>query len=334
MQPKPRGRMKGRESPAALDAEFQALVRNRYAHDPQAMTALGARLLVGDNAPRAPADGAAAIAEAAKKGDPDAWSYLAVLAAAGVGRPQSWAEALDALRYAHELGRSDAGTQIRLLRELGIQTACDVRAWLCACPDRMIREAPRILAYGHFLTPALCSHLIQRAHPRLVKAQVHDAVHGGLKIDPMRTSTAAVFSLIDSDVIIQLVRARVAHAADIPTSALEPTEVLHYAVGERYKMHVDLFHPALPGFAEQMRTKGQRVKTCLVYLNDTYTGGETDFPKIGVKFRGQAGEALVFDNVLPNGGGDMRTLHSGLPPKAGEKWLLSQWIRSKAQPVA
>jgi len=27
------------------------------------------------------------------------------------------------------------------------------------------------------------------------------------------------------------------------------------------------------------------------------------------------------------------TLHAGLPPLSGEKWLLSQWLRDRARPV-
>ena len=80
-----------------------------------------------------------------------------------------------------------------------------------------------------------------------------------------------------------------------------------------------------------MRVKGQRIRTCLVYLNDDFEGGETEFPRLGIKFRGRTGEALVFDNVGPNGVGDMNTVHTGLPPMRGEKWLLSQWMRSKRQ---
>ena len=64
-----------------------------------------------------------------------------------------------------------------------------------------------------------------------------------------------------------------------------------------------------------MRVKGQRIKTCLVYLNAEFEGGETEFPKLGLKYRGRAGDA-------------------GLPPTRGEKWLFSQWMRSKAQPIA
>jgi predicted 2-oxoglutarate/Fe(II)-dependent dioxygenase YbiX len=143
-----------------------------------------------------------------------------------------------------------------------------------------------------------------------------------------------VFSLIETDFFTQLVRARIAHAAELSTDALEPPEVLHYSVGESYRPHVDFFHPQLPNFAEQMRVKGQRIKTCLLYLNEDFEGGETEFPKLALKYRGRAGDALIFENVKPNGTGDLQTLHAGLPPTRGEKWLFSQWMRSKAQPVA
>jgi hypothetical protein len=83
-----------------------------------------------------------------------------------------------------------------------------------------------------------------------------------------------------------------------------------------------------------MRVKGQRIKTCLVYLNDDFEGGETEFPKLALKYRGRTGDALIFENVKPNGSGDLSTLHAGLPPTRGEKWLFSQWMRSKPQPVA
>ncbi len=60
---------------------------------------------------------------------------------------------------------------------------------------------------------------------------------------------------------------------------------------------------------------------------------ETGFAKFSTQFRGQPGAALIFDNVLADGAGDPLTLHAGLPPTAGEKWLLSQWIRERPQPV-
>ena len=39
-------------------------------------------------------------------------------------------------------------------------------------------------------------------------------------------------------------------------------------------------------------------------------------------------------NVDAEGTPDPRTLHAGLPPTAGEKWVLSQWVRTRPPPGA
>ena len=66
-----------------------------------------------------------------------------------------------------------------------------------------------------------------------------------------------------------------------------------------------------------------------MYLNDDYEGGETEFPAIGLRYRGRRGDALLFANVDIVGNPDRRSIHAGLPPTRGEKWLLSQWIRNR-----
>ena len=316
------------------DPEFQAMVRAKYAGNPAAITDLGARLLVGREAPCAPVDGAALLVEAGQQGDAGAFGYIAIIAAAGVGRAQSWPDAFEAIGRAAALGEAKAQRQIGLLRGMGVAAAAAVRGWLDAPAGETVHDAPPFVAYPGFLTVAACEWFKERAAPKLVPARVNDAKGTGLKLDPMRTNKGSVFSLIETDLVMQLVRARIAHVAGVATAALEPAEVLHYRVGETYKRHIDFFHPTLTNFAEEMRVKGQRIKTCLVYLNDGFEGGETEFPKIELKFRGGVGGALFFDNVLPNGAGDMNTLHTGLPPTRGEKWLLSRWMRSKPQQVA
>jgi hypothetical protein len=257
-----------------------------------------------------------------------------VLAAAGVGRAQSWPDAFEALDTAIGLVHAPAIRQLQLLATLNIHNASDVEPWLAAFDTRLLHESPRFAAHSGFLPPMLCNYLIEKSQPRLIQAQVFDAHIGKLKVDAMRTNTGAAYSLIDTDLVIQLIRARIARATAVAFAALEPTEVLHYSPGEQYKPHVDFFHPSRPNYPAEMRVRGQRVKTCLVYLNSGYDGGETEFPKLGIKFRGNVGEALVFDNVDAAGSGDINTLHAGQPVTRGEKWLLSQWIRNKPQPVA
>ena len=168
--------------------------------------------------------------------------------------------------------------------------------------------------------------------PRLKPAEVYDVQRGQLKIDPMRTNTRAPFLLLDGDLILQLARTALAQAAGTSVDRLEPLEILHYSPGERYRPHVDAFNTEIPKLAEHVRRHGQRVHTGLIYLNDGYEGGETDFPRIEVRYAGRTGDGLVFWNVDDRGALDLRTVHEGRPPTSGEKWLLSQWMRDKAQP--
>jgi prolyl 4-hydroxylase len=100
--------------------------------------------------------------------------------------------------------------------------------------------------------------------------------------------------------------------------------VLSYQPGQEYKLHSD----ALP------HDLNPRVLTLLVYLNSDYRGGETEFPRAGIRYRGRPGDALVFDSVTRDGVPDPAAWHAGLPVAAGRKLLLSKWIRKGALDLA
>jgi prolyl 4-hydroxylase len=71
------------------------------------------------------------------------------------------------------------------------------------------------------------------------------------------------------------------------------------------------------------------VLTFLVYLNDDYDGGETDFPGLGIAHKGRRGQGLLFVNALDDSEPDLRTVHAGCAPTKGEKWIVSQFIRNR-----
>ena len=104
--------------------------------------------------------------------------------------------------------------------------------------------------------------------------------------------------------------------------------MLHYGVGEEFVLHCDFLDPQ--AFAEEIARHGQRAATVLIYLNDSFEGGETSFPRLGLNHRGKTGDALVFSNVDGAGMPDDRAQHAGCPPTAGEKWVFSQWVRDRA----
>ncbi len=105
--------------------------------------------------------------------------------------------------------------------------------------------------------------------------------------------------------------------------------VLHYDVGEQISEHFDFVDPNVPDYERHIRERGQRIVTFLVYLNDEYSGGETEFPRLGVRHRGQGGEGFFFVNAFADGRPDVRTLHAGRAPSSGEKWIVSQFIKSQ-----
>ncbi len=125
--------------------------------------------------------------------------------------------------------------------------------------------------------------------------------------------------------MLALVRARIAALTGLPARGMENTKILHYAEGQRFAPHCDYLNPAIA--AESIAEAGQRVATFLVYLNDDFDGAETSFLKLDWRYRGAKGDAILFWNVDETGAPDAATLHEGLAPARGEKWLLSQWIR-------
>ena len=57
---------------------------------------------------------------------------------------------------------------------------------------------------------------------------------------------------------------------------------------------------------------------------DEEAGGETMFPNAAsgaLAVRPVKGAAALFYNLLPDGNGDVASLHEALPIKKGEKWL-------------
>ena len=84
---------------------------------------------------------------------------------------------------------------------------------------------------------------------------------------------------------------------------------------------------------EENLMNGHRHVTMLVYLNSVPEeyDGRTHFPKLGVTIAPTAYNALVFNDCLPNGQEDPRTLHGGAPPAAGyteAKIAINIWIRA------
>lgn len=309
----------------------------------EALFAAGARLLSHPGGAGDFARGAALVEAAAARGHAGAAAMLATLEAIGAGRAQDWNRAFDHLVTAAGRGSRQAGAQLRLLAAgSGPDDRAAADDWralrgridvgrLLAVPERTaLSEAPRMRVFPGFATAAECRWVIEKLRPRLAPAMVWDERTGLGRVDPDRSSSAVELRLPEMDVVIEALRARVAAATGLPEAIFEVPQIMHYSVGQEFRPHHDFLDPKQPGPAADIARRGQRIGSFLIYLNEDFEGGETEFPRAGISFRGRAGDALFFTNVTRDGRPDPLTLHSGRPPIRGEKWILSQWIRDRA----
>jgi 2-oxoglutarate-Fe(II)-dependent oxygenase superfamily protein len=78
--------------------------------------------------------------------------------------------------------------------------------------------------------------------------------------------------------------------------------------GQEFQLHFD-----------SINAVANRYLVFLWYLNDVSDGGETEFPDLGIKVQPRAGRLLMFPPYW-------MYQHAGLPPRSGEKFILSTYL--------
>jgi len=82
-------------------------------------------------------------------------------------------------------------------------------------------------------------------------------------------------------------------------------QLIKYPQGGLFKAHTDTH-----------RNNSHRAFTIILYLNDDFEGGETDFPNLNYKCEPKIGRALIFPST---------ELHCGMPANRGEKKIIVFW---------
>ena len=354
-----------------LEEARRCLEQGANAGDPFACGQLGVWRLLGYLVDRDDADGFRLVKIAARAGEPEARRLLATLYARGRGVDASWTKAVEWLVRCAREGDANAIRQLAFLLPPALDAerrtllgaaanAGDLAArrglarlptsdapptridWtkikrVARRPDLpegavdVVRETPLIRMRHGVLSRDLCDYLICIAGPYLTRARVNDPERGAELVNETRTNTFANFWLLEGDVVTDSVDRMLARLVGAEPATGEPLSVLHYAPGEQFAPHFDYFDPAAPVHAAEIATGGQRILTCLVYLNAGYEGGATAFIDIGLGIRGERGAALFWRNAGADGAPDRMTRHAGLPPTSGEKWILSKWFRDRPQ---
>ncbi len=253
------------------------------------------------------------IQRAAKLGHEDgrrAWVYMT---AAGIGREP---DAKAARQMLSELAHEDrfAALQLAFLDHL----TCEKR--LAEVTPKIVSQDPYIVLYPQLFSHAECKYLAVLGAPWLEKAGILDLAGKGRMDDKIRDAQCCSIPNLAEDLVVQAVNRCIAKATGTEPGWGEPLNILKYSPGQQYKPHHD---------GTGTDNVSVRVLTALIWLNDQFEGGETDFPKINIRVRGGVGDLLVFKNLRDNGEFDERMIHAGLPVTQGVKWMASRWIRTE-----
>jgi len=282
----------------------QAAVRN-----PEAMFILANWRLWGLYGPRDLTEAHHLLEASAAAGWAESALLRATLIGNGTGRPADAAAARAILE--NWKGDPAADEQLALL---------DAMPETFDPPIKELRADPPVCLVRGLFSQAECDYVLKKAAPELRPSMIIDEVTGRPKPHPVRTSFSMNFGPPDEDVVIHAVNRRIAAVTGTNLAAGEPLHVLRYTPGQEFRPHLD----AIAG------ESNQRMWTAIVYLNEGFEGGETDFPRLGIRTIGSKGDGLIFRNALPDGEADPRVQHAGLPVTKGEKWVTSRWIRQRS----
>lgn len=193
--------------------------------------------------------------------------------------------------------------------------------------DPGVWQAPvdkaELFAVAGFLETAECARFMAMVDEVARPSPVFDAVRDG----QYRTSYSGDVS--PDDPFVRMIERRIDDLLGLPHSHGETVQGQRYEPGQQFHAHRDWFDPSEAYWPEQAGRAGQRSWTAMIYLNDVETGGETQFPDLGMSIAPQRGTLLAWNNMKPDGAPNFETLHAALPPVSGTKYVITKWYRAR-----
>lgn len=182
--------------------------------------------------------------------------------------------------------------------------------------EGVIKEIPNVLNKQE------CEDLIAMSDGILSPAAVL-----GQQIDNYRTADNCWIN--EKNDLIFKIKEIISTETGLPVENQELPHIVKYNVGGEYKTHHDFFHENTDYYEAVTKRGGQRIFSCIFYLNEGFKGGETDFPKLNRNIKPELGKLLVWKNLHDNGEPNRDSLHAGLPVIEGTKWICIIWVREK-----
>jgi prolyl 4-hydroxylase len=189
---------------------------------------------------------------------------------------------------------------------------------------RIDTEELELYTLDDFLKPQECDRLVALINHHLRPSTV--TIEGTDR--QFRTSQTCDLSLLRSPVAVDCDR-KIARTLGITLPYSEGIQAQRYDVGQQFKAHTDYFQPGTGEYTKYADERGNRTWTFMVYLNEGMQGGGTKFFAIDHTFMPKKGQAVIWNNLNPDGSPNAGTLHSGEPVTAGHKIIITKWFRER-----
>ncbi|MCG8415903.1 MAG: 2OG-Fe(II) oxygenase [Pseudomonadales bacterium] len=190
-----------------------------------------------------------------------------------------------------------------------------------------VNDDPLICVFEDFLSEDEIQSILSVAESKLKQALV-SAEKSGVESAGRSGSNCWIPHTFNE--VIEGLCLRIAEVVGIGLEYAESLQVVHYQTDQQYAPHFDAWDPGTERGKRCLAKGGQRMVTCLLYLNDPPQGGGTCFPELDMEIRAKQSRMVLFHNC--RAGTSTRhpgSLHGGMPVLAGEKWACNLWFREE-----
>ncbi|KIV78809.1 hypothetical protein PV11_06419 [Exophiala sideris] len=240
-----------------------------------------------------------------------------------------------------------------------------------------VLDDPALVYLDDFLSSSEIDQILNISSPLFVPSQVYSPDENAPKhrtssscFLPPNHELASVITARALQFLANMTKTGPPHAPAIaePLSYydLEKLQLVKYLPSQYYHHHMDWFDTLMRDDSPAGRGRYfNRVASFFIYLDDTCTGGGTEFPELqfdlesldesgvrgsaefwreridfdrqrqkgeekvssGISFKPRKGSGVFWVNLLPIGYGDERLTHAGLPVEQGQKVGMNIWVK-------
>ena len=197
---------------------------------------------------------------------------------------------------------------------------------------KYISDNFEILEIYNLLTKDECKEIIESAKYKGLHESgvVNYLSENGTEINKNSRTSQTCWLDISDNPIIKKIAEYSEKITGIPINHQEMMQVAYYKQEGKFIDHYDACTYNDITFCDKMNNNaGQRRATLLLYLNDDFQGGQTEFVQLKLSIKPQVGKAILFWNVDQDEKLIIKSKHKAKPVISGEKWICTIWSHIK-----